>query len=133
MTNKTKASAVTEQPTEELPTPPSYHTVDVGEGIRSRSSFGKTFYYIDPSRTRSTKGPGQLLGIIKWMLDNDVTSEESAMNGADIGTRAVADGYVITAKLSGPVIFAYYVRRMEKEFGVEHAKTIHAKTGRIMA
>ena len=114
-------------------TPPTAHTIQVGEGIRSRSSFGKTYYFVDPARTRSTKGPSQLKGIIKWMIENEVTSEENALQGAEIGARAVSDGYVVTEKLTGQVIFAYYIRRMEKEFGVEHAKTVHAKTGRRMA
>lgn len=122
-----------EQVEPQEPTPPTNHTVDVGTGIRSRSSFGKTFYYIDPTRTRATKGPNQLRGIIQWMLDNEVTSDERAMQGAEIGTKAVDDGYVVTEKLTGPVIFAYYIRRMEKEFGVEHAKTLHAKSGQRMA
>jgi hypothetical protein len=113
-------------------TPPSAHTTDVAS-IRPRSSFGKTFYYVDLKRTRTDKGPNQLKGIIKWMIENEVTSPESAMNGAEIGTRAVNDGYVVTAKLTGPVIFAYYIRRMEKEFGIEHHATVHAKTGKVMA
>ncbi len=116
----------------ELPTPPSDHTVDVGS-IRPRSSFGKTMYYIDLNRHRSNKGPGQLLGIIRWMIDNGVTSPETARQGSEIGTLAVAEEYVVTAKLTGPVIFAYYIRRMEREHGVEHSVTIHAKTGKIMA
>lgn len=115
------------------PTPPTPHTVDVGVGIRSRSSFGKTFYYIDPKRVRATKGPNQLRGIIDWMLKHEVTSPENALQGSEIGTRAVADGYVVTEKLTGPVIFAYYIRRMEKDWGVEHAVTIHAKSGQPMA
>ena len=115
------------------PTPPSSHTVEVGEGIRKRSSFGKTMYFIDPARERAAKGPAQMLGIIKWMLDNEIDSPAKAMQGAEIGAKAVEDGYVITAKLTGPVIFAYYVRRMEKEQGVEHAATLHAKTGKKMA
>ena len=130
MTNKTQTAPVE---TEELPTPPTAHTVDVGTGIRGRSSFGKTFYFIDTTRARASKCPPQMKGIVKWMLDNGITSPETAMNGAEIGTAAVNDGYVQTAKLSGPVIFAYYIRRMEREQGVEHAVTIHAKTGRVMA
>lgn len=131
---KTKQSQIeTETKVEEAvePTPPTAHTVEQGS-IHKRSSFGRTFYYIDPTRTRSTKGPNQLKGIIKWMLDNNVTSPERARNGAEIGTLAVEDGYVVTAKLTGPVIFAYYVREMQKNHGVEHAKTLHAKTGKQM-
>jgi hypothetical protein len=119
--------------TEIVVSPPTEHTVEVGHGIRGRSSFGLTYYYIDTTRTRTSKGPGQLKGIVKFMLDKDITSPENAWVGADIGTAAVNEGYVVTAKLTGPVIFAYYIRRMEREFGVEHAKTVHAKTGRRMA
>lgn len=122
-----------EQVEPQEPTPPTNHTVDVGQRIRSRSSFGKTYYYIDLTRTRATKGPNQLRGIIQWMIDNGVTDQEHAMQGAVIGQSAVDDGYVVTEKLTGPVIFAYYIRRMEKEFGVEHAVTIHAKSGQKMA
>lgn len=121
-----------DQRVEEAVTPPTQHTVDVGS-IRPKSSFGKTFYYVDPKRVTATKGPAQLRGLIKWMIDFQVTSPEMAMQGAEIGNRAIADGYVVTAKLTGPVIFAYYVRRMETEFGVEHHQTIHAKTGKVMA
>ena len=67
------------------------------------------------------------------VVENGVTSPETAMQGAVIGYRAVADGTVKTNKLTGPVIFAYYVRRMEKEFGVEHHQTVHAKTNKVMA
>lgn len=112
-------------------TPPSEHTAD-NATIRPKSSFGKTMYYIDLSRERLVKGPGQLLGIIKYMIDHDITSAENAMQGAEIGRLAVASGYVTTAKLTGEVIFAYYIRRMEREFGIEHAATIHAKTGKRM-
>jgi hypothetical protein len=128
----TKNITSTEVAEELVATPPSAHTTDVAS-IRPRSSFGKTFYYVDLKRTRTDKGPNQLKGIIKWMIDNEVTSPETAMNGAEIGTRAVNDGYVVTAKLTGPVIFAYYIRRMEKEFGIEHHATVHAKTGKVMA
>lgn len=113
-------------------TPPTQHTVDVGS-IRPKSSFGKTFYYVDLKRVRATKGPQQLRDMVQWMIDNGVTSPETAMQGAVIGYRAVADGTVKTNKLTGPVIFAYYVRRMEKEFGVEHHQTVHAKTNKVMA
>lgn len=114
------------------PTPPSEHTVEVAS-IRPRSSFGTTFYYIDTDRERATKGPNQLKGIIKYMLDHGITSRETAMPGHLIGTNAVEEGYVVTERLTGPVIFAYYVRRMEREFGVEHAKTVHTRSGREMA
>lgn len=114
-------------------TPPSAHTTDTGEGIRKRSSFGKTYYYVDTKRQREPKGPNQMLGIIKWMIENKVTSPAAAMQGAEIGRRAVEDGHVKTAKLTGEVIFAYYIRRMEREQGIEHAKTVHAKTGKKMA
>lgn len=128
---KTKVNtAVVETVVEEV-TPPTQHTVDVGS-IRPKSSFGKTFYYVDPKRVRATKGPNQLLGMIKWMIENKVTSPESARQGSEIGTKSIDDGFVVTAKLTGPVIFAYYVRRMEKEFGVEHHQTVHAKTGKVM-
>jgi len=113
-------------------TPASSHTTETGS-IRKKSSFGRTMYYIDKKRTRSPKGPNQMLGIIKWMLDNEITSPNKAMQGSEIGTRALQDGYVISAKLTGPVIFAYYIRRMEREQGVEHAATLHAKTGKKMA
>lgn len=118
-------------------TPPTEHTVD-NASIRPKSSFGRTFYYVDLARTRSDKGPNQLKGMIRWMIDHGITSPEKAMQGAEIGQAAVSpdpdtgEVYVKTEKLSGPVIFAYYVRRMEKEFGVEHAKTLHAKTGKRM-
>lgn len=119
--------------TEEVqPTPPSHHTLDVAS-IRPRSSFGKTFYYVDLNRERANKGPNQLRGIIRFMIEKNITSPQTACNGADIGAAAVAEGYVVTAKLTGPVIFAYYVREMERNWGVEHAVTIHAKTGRVMA
>lgn len=118
---------------EVVATPPSRHTADVGEGIRKRSSFGKTYYFVDPKRDRLEKGPGQMLGLIKWMIDNKITSPAKAMQGSEIGERAVKDGFVKTAKLTGPVIFAYYIRRMEREQGVEHAKTLHAKTNKKMA
>lgn len=112
-------------------TPSTQHTDEAGS-IRKKSSFGRTFYFIDTKRTRLDKGPGQLKGLIKFMIDNKITSDETAMNGAEIGRRAVEEGYVTTAKLTGEVIFAYYIRRMEREFGVEHAKTVHAKTGKQM-
>jgi len=135
MSAKSKIEPVIELPVDQVeetpPTPPTDHTVDAGD-IRTKSSFGKTFYYVDLTRTRATKGPGQLKGIIKWMIENGVTSDETALQGSEIGTKAVADGFVSTEKLTGPVIFAYYVRRMEKEFGVEHSKTVHAKTGKRM-
>jgi hypothetical protein len=117
---------------EVVATPPTQHTVDVGS-IRPKSSFGKTFYYVDLTRTRATKGPQQLRDMVQWMIENKVTSPEKAMQGTEIGTKAVADGTVKTNKLTGPVIFAYYVRRMEQEFGVEHHQTVHAKTGKVMA
>lgn len=131
-TPATKAVVNVDGP-EEVITPPSSHTVQTGEGIRKRSSFGQTFYYVDPTRERSSKGPNQMKGIIAWMLKNGVTSPAKAMQGAEIGRRAVEDGSVKTAKLTGEVIFAYYIRRMEREQGVEHAKTVHAKTGKKMA
>jgi hypothetical protein len=134
MTAKTKQTEI-ETPvvdTEVVPTPPTEHTLDVAS-IRPRSSFGKTFYYVDLERDRAVKGPNQLLGMIKFMIENGITSPETARQGAEIGAQAVADGYVTTAKLTGEVIFAYYIRRMEKEFGIEHAKTVHAKTNKIMA
>ena len=118
---------------EEVATPPSEHTTDVGDGIRRRSSFGKTMYYIDPSRQRLSKGPNQMLGLVKYMLDKGITTPQKAQQGSSIGEAAVREGYVVTAKLTGPVIFAYYIRRMEREQGVEHAATIHAKTGKKMA
>ena len=121
----------TETPEVEVITPPTPHTVEQGS-IHKRSSFGKTFYYIDPERTRSAKGPNQLKGIVKWMLDNDVTSPANARQGSEIGRLAVEDGYVVTAKLTGEVIFAYYVREMQKNHGMEHAATLHAKTGKRM-
>lgn len=132
MTKKTVttvAPVVTDE--EIIPTPPTQHTVEQGS-IHKRSSFGKTFYYVDLTRTRASKGPNQLKGIIKWMIDNGVTDEAHAMQGSEIGTAAVDDGYVVTAKLTGPVIFAYYIRVMQKEHGVEHSKTVHAKTGKRM-
>lgn len=134
MTAKTKNTEIVapEVVAEEIvATPPTAHTVDQGL-IHKKSSFGRTFYYVDLGRTRSDKGPNQLKGIIKWMIENGVTSPEKAKQGAEIGTKAVEDGFVKTEKLSGPVIFAYYIRRMQKEFGVEHAKTLHAKTGKQM-
>ena len=112
-------------------TPPTEHTVDAGT-IRKKSSFGKTMYYIDTVRVRDTKGPGQLLGMIKFMIEAGITSPETAVQGSVIGQRAVAEGYVTTAKLTGEVIFAYYIRRMETNYGVEHSKTVHAKTGKVM-
>ena len=118
---------------EVVATPPTQHTTETGEGIRKRSSFGKTYYYVDLDRTRLPKGPNQMLGLIRWMIDNGVTSEAKAKQGAEIGRRAVEDGHVKTAKLTGEVIFAYYIRRMEREQGVEHAKTLHAKTNKRMA
>lgn len=130
---KAKATAATTKAAEveEVATPSSKHTEAGGE-IRKRSSFGRTFYFVDPKRERLSKGPNQMLGIIKWMIDNKVTSDAKALQGAEIGRRAVEDGYVKTAKLTGEVIFAYYIRRMEREQGVEHAKTVHAKTGKTM-
>lgn len=116
---------------EEIITPPTPHTVEQGS-IHKRSSFGKTFYYIDPERSRSSKGPNQLKGIIRWMLANNITSPETAMQGSEIGRRAVEDEFVVTAKLTGEVIFAYYVREMQKNHGMEHAATLHAKTGKRM-
>ena len=118
---------------EESVTPPSSHTIKVGTDIRKKSSFGKTYYYVDPKRERLSTGPNQMIGIIKWMIDNKITSANKAIQGAEIGRRAVQDGYVKTAKLTGEVIFAYYIRRMEKEQGVEHSKTLHAKTNKRMA
>ena len=113
------------------PTPPSDHTVDNGS-IRPKSSFGRTFYYVDLSRVRSSKGPGQMMGLIRYMIEKGITSPDKAQQGAVIGTAAVAEGYVATQKLTGPVIFAYYIRRMEREQGVEHSQTVHAKTGKKM-
>ena len=130
---KTKIEEHSPQSEEVVATPSSSHTIEVGTNIRKKSSFGKTFYYVDTKRQRLDKGPNQMRGIIKWMLENNITSEKTALQGAEIGTRAVNDGYVVTKKLTGPVIFAYYIRRMEQEQGVEHAKTIHAKTGKKMA
>lgn len=129
---KSKVSNVEVVVEEIIATPPTQHTIDVGS-IRPKSSFGKTFYYVDLTRVRATKGPQQLRDMVQWMIDNKITSPERAMQGAEIGTKAVADGTVKTNKLTGPVIFAYYVRRMEAEFGVEHDKTVHAKTGKVMA
>ena len=113
-------------------TPPTSHTVEVGS-IRPKSSFGKTFYYVDLKRVRATKGPQQLRDMVQYMIDCGMTSPETAAQGAVIGTLAVASGAVKTNKLTGPVIFAYYVRRMEAEFGVEHHQTVHAKSGKVMA
>lgn len=134
MSNKSNQSTemVNEVVVEVEVTPPTQHTVDVGS-IRPKSSFGKTYYYVDLARVRAVKGPQQLRDMVKWMIDNGITSPENAKQGAEIGTAAVADGTVKTNKLTGPVIFAYYVRRMETEFGVEHHKTIHAKSGKVMA
>jgi hypothetical protein len=115
----------------EVATPSSKHTEESGS-IRKKSSFGKTFYYIDAKRDRLSKGPNQMLGIVKWMIENNIGSEKNALQGAEIGRRAVADGFVVTAKLTGEVIFAYYIRRMEREQGLEHAKTVHAKTNKVM-
>jgi hypothetical protein len=129
---KSKLATVVEAVVEEVVTPPTQHTVDVGS-IRPKSSFGRTFYYVDVKRVRSAKGPAQLQGMIKWMIDKGVTSAETAMQGALIGSKAVKDGYVLTNKLTGPVIFAYYIRRMETEFGVEHHQTVHARTNKVMA
>jgi hypothetical protein len=129
---KSKLATVVEVVAEEVVTPPTKHTVDVGS-IRPKSSFGRTFYYVDTKRVRSTKGPAQLQGMIKWMIDNGVTSAETAMQGALIGSKAIEDGFVLTNKLTGPVIFAYYIRRMEAEFGVEHHQTVHARTNKVMA
>jgi len=109
----------------------SEHTEEQGQ-LRKKSSFGRTMYYVDPKREWAKKGPNQMLGIRKWMIENKITSPATAMQGAEIGRKAVADGFVVTAKLTGEVIFAYYIRRMEKECGVEHAATIHAKTGKKM-
>jgi len=133
MTKNIAASQVdtTSVTEEETITPPTQHTVAAGD-IRAKSSLGRTFYYVDLSRERASKGPNQLKGIIAWMIANGVTSEANALQGAEIGRRAVADGNVATEKLTGEVIFAYYIRRMEREFGVEHAKTLHAKTGKRM-
>ena len=129
--NKTVVEAI-ETLVDEVATPSTQHTEDTG-AIRKKSSFGKTYYYVDAKRDRLSKGPNQMLGLIKWMIDNKITSKTKAMQGAEIGTKAVNDGYVKTAKLTGPVIFAYYIRRMEQEQGIEHAKTTHAKTGKVMA
>ena len=112
-------------------TPPSHHTEEQGS-LHKRSSFGRTFYFVDTDRVRSPKGPNQLKGIIRWMIDNGVTSPSKSMQGAEIGRRAVEDGYVVTAKLTGEVIFAYYIREMQKNHGVEHDRTVHAKTGKRM-
>jgi len=123
---KTKTDEVVEA------TPASQHTTETGS-IRKKSSFGRTMYYIDPDRDRLPNGPNQMLGLVKYMLDKGITTPEKAMQGSVIGQNAVDEGYVVTAKLTGPVIFAYYIRRMEREQGVEHAKTLHAKTGKRMA
>jgi hypothetical protein len=101
--------------------------------VRARSSFGKTNYYIDPSRARLAKGPQQMMDLVKWMIDNEVTSPNKALQGSVIGSRAVAEGAVKTNKLTGPVIFAYYARRMEKEQGMVLLNVVHAKTGKVMA
>ena len=130
-TTKDQVAPSTEE--EIVATPPSAHTEEVGTEIRRRSSFGKTMYYIDKDRVRLPKGPNQMLGLVKFMLDKGITSPAKARQGSEIGTQAVAEGYVVTAKLTGPVIFAYYIRRMEREQGVEHARTVHAKTGKTMA
>jgi hypothetical protein len=132
--SKTQQSAIVEavEVVVEEVTPPTQHTVDVGS-IRPKSSFGKTFYYVDTKRVRATKGPQQLRDMVQFMIDQGMTSPETAAQGAAIGTLAVASGAVKTNKLTGPVIFAYYVRRMEKEFGVEHHQTVHAKTNKVMA
>ena len=63
------------------------------------------------------KGPSQMLGIIEWMKKNKIDAN-NGMRGSEIGKRAVADGDVVTNKLSGEVIFAYYARRMEREYGL---------------
>ena len=114
------------------PTKPTSHTKRTGQ-VRKKTSFGKTYYFVDPSRVRAEGGPAQLRGLVKYMVDNGITSDATAMQGSEIGAKAVEEGFVKTTKLTGPVIFAYYVRRMEAEYGVEHAKTEHAKTGKIMA
>jgi len=128
--NKTVVEAI--EAIVEVATPSTKHTEETG-AIRKKSSFGKTYYYINTKRDRLSKGPNQMLGIVKWMIDNKITSEKVAMQGAEIGRRAIVDGHVKTAKLTGEVIFAYYIRRMEQEQGIEHAKTTHAKTGKVMA
>ena len=128
----TKSKLVEIAQTVEEATPPTQHTVEVGS-IRPKSSFGKTFYYVDLKRVRASKAPQQLRDMIQYMIDQKITSPEAAMQGAAIGAAAVASGAVKTNKLTGPVIFAYYIRRMEKEHGVEHHQTIHAKTNKVMA
>jgi hypothetical protein len=103
------------------------------DSVRARSSFGKTNYYIDPTRARLAKGPQQMMDLVKWMIENDVTSPAKALQGSVIGTKAITDGFVKTNKLTGPVIFAYYARRMEKEQGMVLLNVVHAKTGKVMA
>lgn len=131
-----KAQVVEAQVDESPVLPASAHTVDGGD-LRKKSSFGRTFYYLDLKRIKDEglaldKGPGQLRGLIKWMKDKGVTSPEKALQGSEIGRRAKEDGWVISEKLQGEVIFAYYVRRMERDYGVEHKETLHAKTGKKM-
>lgn len=106
---------------------------DNNGSVRARSSFGRTNYYIDPTRARLAKGPKQMLDLVKWMIDNGVTTPSKAMQGSTIGTLAVESGAVVTNKLTGPVIFAYYARRMEKEQGMVLLNVVHAKTGKVMA
>ncbi len=131
-TTKPATKPATANLDELLPTPPSEHTVETGS-IRKRSSFGRTLYYIDSTRERAVKGPGQLLGIVKFMLDNGITSPDTAMQGSAIGRAAVESGHVATNKLTGEVIFAYYARWLEREYGMEHSATIHAATNKQMA
>lgn len=131
MANKDKAIVLPVVAEEVIATPPSNHTKDMAKTTK-QSSFGKKFYFVDLTRVRKDKGPNQLRGIIRWMIDKGHTSEETAVQGSIAGTMAIEDGYVQTAKLTGPVIFAYYRSTMEKEYGLELAKTLHAKTGKRM-
>ena len=114
------------------------NTKTTNNGVaRKRSSFGKTFYYVDQNARKSLenldKGPQQMRDMVKFMIDNGITSAAKAKQGAEIGTDAVASGAVKTSKLTGPVIFAYYARRMESDQGLRLAKCVHAKSGQDMS
>ena len=100
---------------------------------RKKTSFGRTFYWYDSMEDTSAKCPPQMQAIIKYMVDNSITSEKKAEQGSIIGNKAKAEGYFGESKLEGAVIFAYYIRRLERDHGFKLKGVYHARSNKKMA
>lgn len=77
----------------------------------------RKFYYVDIDNYEMTseqrsKAPAQVQLLLKYMVDNQMTSSEAAEQGVTIASSAINSGYV-KSKIDAPVLFAYYRVEME--------------------